>query len=59
VDSCATARNHAKSDGGRLLGSGLRLGELVGLDQGDLMLEAGFVRIRHTPTLKSERCRLG
>jgi integrase len=33
-----------------LLGSGLRLGELVGLDQGDLMLEAGFVRVRHSKT---------
>jgi integrase len=33
-----------------LLGSGLRLGELVGLDQGDLLLDAGFVRIRHSKT---------
>jgi integrase len=33
-----------------LLGSGLRLGELVGLDQRDLVLEAGFVRVRRTKT---------
>ena len=33
-----------------LLGSGIRLGEAVGLDQGDLMLDAGFVRIRESKT---------
>ena len=33
-----------------LLGSGLRLGEAIGLDQGDLMLDAGFVRVRHSKT---------
>ncbi len=33
-----------------LLGSGLRLGEVVGLDQRDLLLDAGFVRVRRTKT---------
>lgn len=33
-----------------LLGSGLRLGEAIGLNQGDLMLDAGFVRVRVTKT---------
>ena len=33
-----------------LLGSGMRLGEVLGLNQGDLMLEAGFVRLRVTKT---------
>lgn len=34
-----------------LLGSGLRLGEVLGLDQGDLVLDAGFVRVRHSKTV--------
>lgn len=33
-----------------LLGSGIRLGEATGLDQGDLMLDAGFVRLRVSKT---------
>lgn len=33
-----------------LLGSGIRLGEAIGLDQGDLMLEQGFIRLRVTKT---------
>lgn len=33
-----------------LLGSGMRLGEAMGLDQGDLMLDTGFVRVRHSKT---------
>jgi len=33
-----------------LLGSGLRRGEVIGLDQRDLMLDAGFVRVRVTKT---------
>lgn len=33
-----------------LLGSGMRLGEVLGLDQGDLLLDAGFVRVRRTKT---------
>ncbi len=33
-----------------LLGSGLRLGEALGLDQRDLLLDAGFVRIRRSKT---------
>lgn len=33
-----------------LLGSGLRLGEAIGLDQGDLLLDAGFVRVRVSKT---------
>lgn len=33
-----------------LLGSGLRLGEAIGLDQGDLLLDAGFVRVRRSKT---------
>lgn len=33
-----------------LLGSGIRLGEAIGLDQGDLMLDAGFIRLRITKT---------
>lgn len=33
-----------------LLGSGIRLGEAVGLDQGDLMLDTGFVRVRVSKT---------
>lgn len=33
-----------------LLGSGIRLGEATGLDQGDLMLDAGFIRLRVTKT---------
>ena len=33
-----------------LMGSGMRLGEVLGLDQGDLMLDAGFVRLRVTKT---------
>lgn len=31
-----------------LLGSGMRLGEAIGLDQGDLVLNKGFVRVRVT-----------
>jgi integrase len=34
-----------------LLGSGLRLGEAVGLDQGDLLLDEGFVRVRRSKTM--------
>ena len=33
-----------------LLGSGMRLGEAIGLDQRDLLLDEGFVRIRRTKT---------
>lgn len=33
-----------------LLGSGMRLGEAIGLDQGDLLLDAGFVRVRISKT---------
>ena len=33
-----------------LLGSGIRLGEACGLDQRDLMLDAGFIRIRVSKT---------
>jgi integrase len=33
-----------------LLGSGMRRGEAIGLDQGDLMLEAGYVRVRISKT---------
>lgn len=33
-----------------LLGSGLRLGEATGLDQGDLLLADGFVRVRRSKT---------
>lgn len=33
-----------------LLGSGIRLGEAIGLDQGDLLLDDGFVRIRRSKT---------
>lgn len=33
-----------------LLGSGIRLGEALGLDQGDLLLDEGFVRVRITKT---------
>ena len=33
-----------------LLGSGMRLGEAIGLDQGDLALDAGFVRVRVSKT---------
>jgi integrase len=33
-----------------LLGSGLRLGEAIGLDQRDLLLDAGFVRVRRSKT---------
>ena len=33
-----------------LLGSGIRLGEATGLDQSDLMLDAGFIRVRITKT---------
>ena len=33
-----------------LMGSGMRLGEVLGLDQGDVMLDAGFVRLRVTKT---------
>lgn len=33
-----------------LLGSGLRLGEAIGLDQGDVLLDAGFVRVRVSKT---------
>lgn len=33
-----------------LLGSGMRRGELLGLDQGDLMLDAGYVRVRRSKT---------
>lgn len=33
-----------------LLGSGVRLGEACGLDQGDLMLDAGYVRLRKSKT---------
>ena len=34
-----------------LLGSGMRLGEAIGLDQGDVLLDAGFVRIRISKTV--------
>lgn len=33
-----------------LLGSGMRLGEAIGLDQRDLMLDVGFVRVRRSKT---------
>lgn len=33
-----------------LLGSGIRLGEATGLDQGDLMLDAGYIRVRVSKT---------
>jgi integrase len=33
-----------------LLGSGIRLGEAIGLDQGDLLLDVGFVRVRNSKT---------
>lgn len=33
-----------------LLGSGLRRGEVIGLDQGDLMLDAEYVRVRRSKT---------
>lgn len=33
-----------------LLGSGIRLGEACGLDQRDLLLEAGFIRVRVSKT---------
>lgn len=33
-----------------LLGTGLRRGEVIGLDQGDLMLDAGYVRVRESKT---------
>ncbi len=33
-----------------LLGSGIRLGEAIGLDQGDLLLDAGFIRVRISKT---------
>lgn len=33
-----------------LLGSGMRLGEAIGLDQGDLQLDAGYVRVRVSKT---------
>lgn len=33
-----------------LLGSAMRLGEAIGLDQGDLLLDAGFVRVRVSKT---------
>lgn len=33
-----------------LLGSGLRLGEAIGLDQGDLLLDGGYVRVRISKT---------
>lgn len=33
-----------------LLGSGLRLGEACGLDQRDLLLDSGFVRVRRSKT---------
>jgi integrase len=33
-----------------LLGSGIRLGEAIGLDQGDLLLDQGFIRLRVTKT---------
>lgn len=33
-----------------LLGSGMRLGEVCGLDQGDVLLEQGYVRVRRTKT---------
>jgi integrase len=33
-----------------LLGSGIRMGEAIGLDQGDLMLDESYVRIRITKT---------
>jgi integrase len=33
-----------------LIGSGMRLGEVMGLDQRDLVLEAGYVRVRVTKT---------
>lgn len=33
-----------------LLGSGLRRGEAIGLNQGDLMLDAGYVRLRVSKT---------
>lgn len=34
-----------------LLGSGIRLGEATGLDQGDLLLDDGFVRVRVSKTM--------
>ena len=33
-----------------LLGSGIRLGEAIGLDQGDLVLDKGYIRLRITKT---------
>lgn len=33
-----------------LLGSGIRLGEAMGLDQGDLLLDQGYVRVRRSKT---------
>lgn len=33
-----------------LLGSGIRLGEAIGLDQGDLLLDQGYIRVRITKT---------
>ena len=33
-----------------LLGSGIRLGEAIGLDQGDLMLDEHYIRVRVTKT---------
>ena len=33
-----------------LLGSGIRLGEALGLDQRDLLLDAGFIRVRKSKT---------
>lgn len=33
-----------------LLGSGIRLGEAIGLDQGDLMLDESFIRVRVSKT---------
>jgi integrase len=33
-----------------MLGSGIRLGEAIGLDQGDLMLDEGYIRLRVSKT---------
>jgi integrase len=33
-----------------LLGSGIRISEAIGLDQSDLLLDEGFIRVRHTKT---------
>ena len=33
-----------------LLGSGIRISEAIGLDQSDLLLDEGFIRVRHSKT---------